>query len=116
MATTSDQVPEITPEEARDLAASGAYLLDVREDDEWKAGHATGAAHIAMGLVMDRIGEVPSGRTVICICRAGGRSGAVATTLAGLDLDARNLTGGMLAWEAAGFPVITDDGGPGRII
>ena len=116
MTTDSHQVPEITPEEARDLAASGAYLLDVREDDEWSAGHAAEAVHIAMGLVMDRLGEIPSDRPVICVCRVGGRSGAVATTLAGLEFDVRNLNGGMLAWEAAGLPVVIDDGGPGQII
>ena len=46
----------------------------------------------------------------------GGRSGAVAGTLADAGLDVRNLGGGMLAWEATGLPVVTDEGGAGRVI
>ena len=64
----------------------------------------------------DRVDEIPTDRTVVCVCRVGGRSGAVATALAGAGYDVRNLAGGMLAWEAAGLPVVTDDGGTGRII
>jgi rhodanese-related sulfurtransferase len=56
-----------------------------------------------MGSVPDRLDEIPSDRTVVCICRVGGRSGAVATALAGAGYDVRNLDGGMLAWEAAGL-------------
>jgi rhodanese-related sulfurtransferase len=114
--TDSDGVLEIPPQEARDLAASGALLLDVREDEEWDAGHAAGAVHLAMGQVMDRLGEIPTDRTVICVCRVGGRSGAVATTLAGLGFDVRNLAGGMLAWEADSLPVLTDGGGAGTVV
>jgi rhodanese-related sulfurtransferase len=69
-----------------------------------------------MGLVADRIGELASDRTVVCICRVGGRSGAVATALDGAGYDVRNVDGGMLAWQQAGLPVVTADGGVGRII
>jgi rhodanese-related sulfurtransferase len=106
---------DIGPSEARDLAEAGAVLLDVREDEEWYAGHAPGAIHLAMGLVGDRLGQLPSDRTVVCVCRVGGRSGAVAGALASAGFDVRNLAGGMVAWEHAGFPVTTDTGRPGRI-
>ena len=72
----------------------------MREDDEWEAGHAPGAVHVAMGQVAERIDEIPADRTVVCICRVGGRSAAVARALAGAGYDVRNLDGGMLAWEA----------------
>ena len=109
-------VSDIDPEESRHLVADGALLLDVREDDEWEAGHAPEAVHLAMGLVAERIEEIPTDRTIVCMCRVGGRSGAVAATLAGAGYDVRNVAGGMQAWEAAGLPVVTDDGGTGRII
>ena len=115
---TSDptSVVDIHPPAARLLLDSGAFLLDVREDDEWVAGHAPEAVHMAMGTVADRVAELPSDRTVVCICRVGGRSGAVAAALAGDGYDVRNVDGGMLAWEAAGYPVIDGDGDPGRVI
>jgi rhodanese-related sulfurtransferase len=109
-------VPEIDPLEAERLVHTGAFLLDVREDDEWEAGHAPRAVHVAMGLVADRLGELPSDRTVVCICRGGGRSGAVATSLEGAGYDVRNVDGGMLAWEQAGLPVVTSEGGVGRVV
>jgi rhodanese-related sulfurtransferase len=116
-AVTSDPgaVVDIDPGEARRLLSEGAMLLDVREDDEWEAGHAPDAVHLAMGLVSERAGELPTDRTVVCICRVGGRSGAVALALAGAGYDVRNVDGGMLAWEQAGFPVVVADG-VGRVI
>jgi rhodanese-related sulfurtransferase len=110
-------VTDIDPAAAVRLLEAGAFLLDVREDDEWDAGHAPEAVHLVMGTVPDRLDEVPTDRTVVCICRVGGRSGAVATALAGAGYDVRNVDGGMLAWEAAGLPVVDGSGGgPGRII
>ena len=116
MSTDPPAVSDVEPEEGRRLVEGGALLLDVREDDEWEAGHAPEAVHVAMGLVADRIDEIPTDRTVVCMCRVGGRSGAVAASLAGSGYDVRNVAGGMLAWEAAGLPVVTDGGGVGRII
>ncbi|HEX3980373.1 MAG TPA: rhodanese-like domain-containing protein [Acidimicrobiales bacterium] len=116
MTTDSVPGPDIDPEAARLLVQSGAFLVDVREDEEWQAGHAPEAVHLAMGLVPDRMDELPTDRTVVCICRVGGRSGAVASSLAEAGFDVRNVDGGMLAWELAGFPVVTDGGGPGRIV
>jgi rhodanese-related sulfurtransferase len=110
------RVEEIDPAGARLLVGAGAHLLDVREDEEWQAGHAAEAVHVPMGQVSGRTAELPSDRTVICICRVGGRSGAVATALAAAGYDVRNVAGGMLAWELAGLPVVTGDGGDGRII
>jgi rhodanese-related sulfurtransferase len=115
---TSDPGPveDIDPGAARRLVESGAVLLDVREADEWEAGHAPEATHLAMGLVSDHLAEIPADRTVVCICRVGGRSGAVATALAGAGYDVRNVDGGMLAWEAAGYPVVGGSGDHGRIV
>jgi rhodanese-related sulfurtransferase len=109
-------VPDIDVDEANRLVAEGAMLLDVREDDEWEAGHAAEAVHVAMGLVSDQVDRIPSDRTVVCVCRVGGRSAAVAGALAGAGYDVRNLDGGMLAWELAGRPVVSADGQAGRII
>ncbi len=114
-AASSGAVPQVSPLETVGLLGSGAFLLDVREDDEWAAGHAAEAVHVPMGLVTDRLDEVPKTATVVCVCRAGARSATVAGALIGAGYDARNLDGGMQAWQAAGLPVVTDGGGPGTV-
>jgi rhodanese-related sulfurtransferase len=114
--TQPTQISEITAEEASQMVEAGAFLLDVREEDEWEAGHAPVAVHIPMGLVSDRVAEIPVDRPVVCVCRLGGRSGSVATALEEAGFDVHNLNGGMTAWEITGLPVVTDDGAPGQII
>ena len=88
----------------------GAWLLDVREDDEWAAGHAPGAAHIPLGDLGTRATEVPRDTTIYVICRSGGRSARATLALVGSGWDAVNVAGGMQDWAAAGLPMITDSG------
>ena len=95
---------------------SDEYLLDVREPDEWAAGHAEEAVHIPMGEVVARIAEVPADRTVHVVCRVGGRSAQVAQYLLAQGLDAVNVAGGMLAWEAAGRPLVSEHGGRATVV
>jgi rhodanese-related sulfurtransferase len=107
-------IPEIDPAGAQALLDGGALLLDVREDDEWAAGHAPGATHLRLGLLgADR--PANDGRTVVAVCRSGARSAKAAEALRLWGYDAVNLAGGMQAWAAAGLPVVTDDGGPGAV-
>lgn len=87
-----------------------AFVLDVREDDEWQAGHVDGALHIPMGTLLARIDEVPQDRRVHIMCRVGGRSGQVTQYLAARGWDVVNIDGGMLAWEAAGRPMVSESG------
>ncbi|MEV8551694.1 rhodanese-like domain-containing protein [Streptomyces glaucescens] len=96
------------------------FLLDVREDDEWQAGHAKGALHIPISDFVARYGELteaaPQDGRVNVICRSGGRSAQVTMYLAQQGIDAVNVDGGMQAWEAAGRPVVTDQGQPGYVL
>ena len=104
VSTVSSQpvdVTDIDPAEADRLVEAGAFMLDVREDDEWEAGHAPVAVHMPMGLVVERVDEIPTDRTVVCVCRVGGRSGSVATALAEAGFDVHNIAGGMPAWETS---------------
>ncbi|MFF1693492.1 rhodanese-like domain-containing protein [Streptomyces sp. NPDC058257] len=98
----------------------GDFLLDVREDEEWQAGHAEGALHIPMSEFVSRYGELteaaPQDGKVNVICRVGGRSAQVATYLLQQGIDAVNVDGGMQSWQAAGRPVIDDKGQPGAVI
>ncbi|MBF8192119.1 rhodanese-like domain-containing protein [Nonomuraea sp. K274] len=89
-----------------------AYLLDVREQDEWLAGHAPEAVHIPMTQLQERVAEVPEDKTVYVVCRVGGRSMQVAAWLGQLGRDAVNVGGGMQSWEAARRPMVSETGQP----
>ncbi|MFH8567680.1 rhodanese-like domain-containing protein [Streptomyces sp. NPDC017993] len=103
-----------------DALTSEDFLLDVRENDEWEAGHAEGALHIPMSEFVARYGELteaaPEDGKVYVLCRVGGRSAQVAQYLIQQGLDAVNVDGGMQAWEAAGRPVSDGKGGAGTVI
>ena len=90
------------------LAASemppGAVLLDVRELDEWDDGHAPHAISVPMSSIA--IDDIPAGRPIYVICRSGNRSDRVVEALLSNDIECFNVTGGMIAWAAAGLPVI----------
>jgi rhodanese-related sulfurtransferase len=90
----------------------GAFLLDVREDDEWTAGHVPGALHIPLGQLNERYQEIGQDRELYVICRSGARSAHAAQALAGAGWDARNVADGMIGWHAAGRPMTADSGAP----
>jgi rhodanese-related sulfurtransferase len=107
------QVPSVTVNEVGD----DAYLVDVREDDEWTAGHAPTAHHLPMGQVPARLDEVPTEGDVVVVCRSGHRSGQVVAYLSGQGWDnLRNLDGGMQDWAAAGRPMVSEDGRTARVL
>ena len=95
--------------------AKGALVLDVRKDDEWGAGRVAGSVHIPLAEVQDRMAELPKGRTIVTVCKDGGRSYKAAYALRQAGYDAVNLDGGLTAWAAAGLPLVDDAGGPGHI-
>jgi rhodanese-related sulfurtransferase len=88
----------------------GAWLLDVREDDEWAAGYAPGARHIPLGQLSARAAEIPQDQAVYVICRSGRRSARAAQALAAAGWETINVAGGMQDWAAAGRPMTTDSG------
>ena len=89
--------------DAAKLLEGGALLLDVREEVEWVTVRAPGATHIPMRQLS--LDQIPSSRTIACICHLGVRSASVADALVAAGYDAVNVAGGMDAWEAAGLPV-----------
>lgn len=111
----SDQVIEVSPEEGHRRFEAGALLLDVREADEWEAGHADGATWLPMTELGQREGEIPTDREIVVICRSGARSARVTAALRASGRDAVNLGGGSMAWVAAGLSFVRDEGLPGSI-
>lgn len=88
----------------------GAFLLDVREDDEWAAGHAPSAVHVRLGDLGTRAGELPRDREVYVICRSGARSAYAAQSLAGAGWTTINVADGMTGWAVAGRPMVSETG------
>jgi rhodanese-related sulfurtransferase len=93
---------------------AGARLLDVREDDEWAAGHIDGAQHVPMYRVPGQPFEPQE--PIYVICKVGARSAQVAAWLNQQGYQAHNVEGGMLAWAAAGRGMTSDTGAPPRIV
>ena len=86
-----------------------AVLVDVREADEWAAGHAPGAVHIPLGELPSRLGELPETDDVVAVvCRSGGRSARAVQWLAHQGYDVVNVEGGMLEWQRAGKRLAAD--------
>lgn len=106
MFQSDDAQPEVM---SADLPA-GAFLLDVREDDEWAAGHAPEAVHVRLGELSARTGEIPRDQQVYVICRSGARSAYAAQALAGAGWNTVNVADGMTGWAVAGRPMISDTG------
>jgi rhodanese-related sulfurtransferase len=102
-------VPEIDVATlAADRAAgTDVQLVDVREPNEWDAGHMPGAVLIPLGDLAVRARELDPARPVVVVCRSGNRSAtATAFLLQSGFRDVKNLVGGMIAWARAGHQVI----------
>ncbi|QJY45651.1 rhodanese-like domain-containing protein [Pseudonocardia broussonetiae] len=93
-----------------------APMLDVREIDEWDAGHAPGARHLPMSQLVARINEVPADDPLYVVCRSGGRSAQVVQYLAAQGHPAVNVEGGMQVWAAQGRPVVAEGGASPAIV
>ncbi len=91
-------------------------LLDVRNADEWEAGHAPGARWVPLGDLDSARFQLPMNRQIVCVCRSGQRSARATAELIQMGFKAVNMAGGMKAWAAQGLPVVRDDGSPGEVI
>ncbi len=81
------------------------YLLDVRTPAEFKRGHVNGAVLIPLDELPAKMGRLPKGREIICICASGNRSSAAARQLSAQGYQVSNMRGGMGHWQRAGLPV-----------
>ena len=104
------QSEDADPEVMSANLPAGAFLLDVREDDEWAAGHAPDAVHVRLSEIPARTDEIPRDREVYVICRTGSRSAYVAQALSGAGWNAVNVADGMTGWAVAGRPMVSETG------
>ena len=108
------QLPTTAPADLDQARHGGAVVLDVRQPEEWDAGHLADSVHVPMHAVpawVDaRAGD--DDRPVVVVCRSGHRSAHVTIWLLQQGVTASNLDGGLLAWAAERRPLVTDDGAP----
>ncbi|MBP6786218.1 MAG: rhodanese-like domain-containing protein [Candidatus Promineofilum sp.] len=112
-ATTDDAIdlstlgPNIDVDTAHALQSNpNVFMLDVREPDEYEAGHIPGITLIPMGEIVDRLSEIPADQSVVVTCRTGNRSAQIADLLREQGYsNVHNMDGGIVAWEEAGYAV-----------
>ncbi|MCW2752676.1 MAG: rhodanese-like protein [Marmoricola sp.] len=104
-------IPAVTIDLLPDPLPADLVVLDVREPVEWAHGRIDGAIHIPLGQLVDRVGELPEGQTLV-VCKVGARSAQATGYLVANGRDAINLDGGMLEWATGGRPMVSDAGEP----
>lgn len=103
-------IPEIAIADFEPLVASSSLVIDVRETDEYLAGHVPNAISIPLSTLQDRVDEFRHEGTVYVICQAGGRSMRACQFLADFDIDNLvNVAGGTSGWIASGNAVVTGE-------
>ncbi|MFE0700963.1 rhodanese-like domain-containing protein [Streptomyces sp. NPDC058872] len=85
--------------------AHGAFVIDVRETDEYAAGHVPGALNTPLSTLGSALGGLPGDRPVYVICASGNRSLWAAEHLAALGMDAVSVAGGTAGWARTGRPL-----------
>ncbi|HTP18270.1 MAG TPA: molybdopterin-synthase adenylyltransferase MoeB [Solirubrobacteraceae bacterium] len=105
------RIDEVDPAVVHEQVGNGAVIVDVREPEEWSAGHIPGAVHVPKSYLESRIeGAVPDRSDhVVLYCASGNRSVWAARTLIE-DLGYENvesMTGGFTLWKDRGYEVAT---------
>jgi rhodanese-related sulfurtransferase len=107
-ALTNTLPAQISVDEAYEMYNEGAFLLDVRTQEEWDEYHAPGTTLIPLDELPDRLAEVPTDQTIVVVCRSGNRSQQGRDIL--LDAGYEQVTSmadGLKTWRTQGYPVTT---------
>jgi rhodanese-related sulfurtransferase len=107
-APTAELPSEISVSEAFAKREAGAFILDVRQPEEWQEYHVPGSTLIPLGELEGRVDELPRDQEIVVVCRSGNRSQAGRDTLkqAGFS-EVTSMTGGVSEWRASGYPTET---------
>ncbi len=106
---TRDGVPaEVSVSEAAAKRDQGAFVLDVRQPEEWQEAHIPGATLIPLGDLPNRLNELPKDQEIVVVCRSGNRSATGRDILrdAGFT-NVTSMAGGVTQWKAQGLELVT---------
>ncbi len=99
---------EISVSDAYAKRDAGAFILDVRQPEEWDQVHIPGATLIPLGELQSRLSEVPSDQEVVVVCRSGNRSQEGRNILKNAGYEqVTSMAGGVNQWQAAGYPTVS---------
>lgn len=96
---------EVSVDEGYQMYQSGAFVLDVRTQEEWDEYHAPNATLIPLDQLPNRLNEVPKGQEILVVCRSGNRSQQGRDILLSAGYNATSMTGGLKEWFAKGYPI-----------
>lgn len=107
--TAAEALPrEVSVTEAAALRDSGAFILDVREPDEWVESHIPGATLIPLGELASRVDELPQDQEIVVVCRSGNRSAQGRDILLSAGFaQVTSMAGGVNQWKSAGFETVS---------
>lgn len=80
-------------------------VIDVRQPNEYSAGHIAGSKLIPLGELGKRLNELPKDREIICVCASGNRSRSATKMLVSAGYNAFDMKGGMFMWQRAQLPI-----------
>jgi hydroxyacylglutathione hydrolase len=117
--TVHELATRLTPTGPSGRSPGASVVIDVRQANEYAAGHVPGSVHLAAGSLPDRLDGLPRDRPIVTICASGMRSSIAASLLRSAGFaDVSWVASGVPAWEAAGYPIVRgerpDPGTPAR--
>lgn len=100
-------IPEINVEQAYQKYQESAFILDVRQPEEWNEGHIPNATLIPLDQLAPRVNELPRDREIVVVCRSGNRSreGTLILLENGFK-QVSSMAGGITNWAAKGYPLV----------
>jgi rhodanese-related sulfurtransferase len=100
-------LPSLNAAELNEKLKNGKrpLVIDVRQPDEYRAGHIAGSKLIPLGELGKRISELPKDKEIVCVCASGSRSRSATKYLVGAGYNAFDMSGGMFAWQRAQLPI-----------
>lgn len=106
--TTGALPSEISVAQAVAMRNEGAFILDVRQPEEWQEYHVPGSTLIPLGELEARVNEIPADQEIVVVCRSGNRSttGRDILRQAGFE-QVTSMAGGLIDWRANGYPTVS---------
>lgn len=99
---------EISVDEAVAKRNQGAFILDVREPQEWEEYHIPGSTLIPLGDLPNRLSEVPKDKEIVVVCRSGNRSREGSEILKNNGFtNVTSMAGGLKEWSAKGYETVS---------
>ncbi|MEK6752663.1 MAG: rhodanese-like domain-containing protein [Chloroflexota bacterium] len=102
---TNTLASEVSVDKAYEMYQSGAFVVDVRTQEEWDEYHAPNTTLIPLDQLQARLSEVPKDREVVVVCRSGNRSQQGRDILLAAGYNATSMAGGLKEWYAKGYPI-----------